>query len=47
MVSAVLTELDQGFTGPKLVHYADSRNTAINWDKKRSPTRAINDLLRC
>jgi hypothetical protein len=47
MASAVLTELNQGFTGPKLVHYTDSRNTATNWDKKRSPTRAINDPLRC
>ena len=47
MVSAVLTEIDQGFKGTTLAYYTDSRNATLNWAKRRSPTRAINDLLRC
>ena len=47
MVSAVLTEIQQGFANGKLAYYTDSRNTATNWVMRRSPTRVINDLLRC
>ena len=46
MCSAVATEIELGATNTSISYYTDSKNTAMNWDKKRSPTRAINDLLR-
>lgn len=46
MTSAVATEIGLGGTAKHLVYYTDSKNTAMNWSKRRSKTRQINDLLR-
>ena len=46
LCAAIATEIEMGTANTTVSYYTDSRNAAMNWDKGRSKTRAINDLLR-